>query len=181
VLFAGCTARRGTFQLARTAGLFSSFHLKLLILWCKRIVCDWAVCYLVVWFRALVVLLTNTYSSDRNCMSSYKLSTAVATVGEPTAIAACCNNYISCKSLPSIELWCLQEKELKDARDLIRRMKTEHVEQYAELETLKVSVLCSLLCWLISHIFSTVHVDDKKTQDMHVYADTVCSWRYVFV
>jgi len=49
--------------------------------------------------------------------------------------------------------WCLQEKESKDARDLIRRLKTEHAEQYAELETLKVPAVsarcCSVLCYVI--------------------------------
>jgi len=33
---------------------------------------------------------------------------------------------------------CVQEKESKDAREWIRRLKTQHAEQYAELETLKV-------------------------------------------
>ena len=48
-------------------------------------------------------------------------------------------------SLESDFSWCLQ-KESKDYRDLIRRLKTEHAEQYAELETLKV---CACSCCIL--------------------------------
>jgi len=43
----------------------------------------------------------------------------------------------------------MQEKESKDAREWIRRLKAQHAEQYAELETLKVLAVSVVFCCLL--------------------------------